>query len=271
MVTFFKTLFLTFFISSCTSLIYYPDKYLYATPEQFNIKFEAFTFASIDQTKLSAWRLYSSTPTKKGLMLFFHGNAQNLTAHFINLAWLTEEGYDIIIFDFRGYGLSEGSPDPKGIAEDGLAFFNYGYNILKKENIKKFIIYTQSLGGAVALKSLEDFKHRDKINLLVLDSTFLSPQEVAEEKSFWPLSKIIPNTATADPKLAHLTMPVLSIHATEDPVIAYSLGQKLFGRIHSSPKKEFWTLKAKGHGDVFFIEEKKYRLDFVKFLDNLLF
>ncbi len=264
-----KIVFLCFFLTGCSSIIYQPDKYLYATPEQFKVKFEAFTTPSLDGTKLSAWKMYSNTKDPKNLILYFHGNAQNLTSHFVNSVWMMDHGFDGLIFDYRGYGLSEGTPEPKGVSEDGLAFLNYAYDLYKKGKYKRFIVYAQSLGGAIALKSLEDFKHRDEISLLVLDSTFLSPREVAREKTFWPLSLIITNSYTADPKLSHLTMPVLSIHSTEDFVIAYKLGQKLYERITTAPKKDFWTLNVRGHGDVFYIENKKYQQEFLKYTEAL--
>lgn len=267
--TIFKLMLACLFLSSCSAIIYQPDKYLYATPEQFNVKYEAFTIPSLDGTKLSAWRMHSKKKDPKNLVLYFHGNAQNLTSHFVNSVWMMDHDYDSIIFDYRGYGLSEGKPEPKGVAEDGLAFLNYAYEEYKKGGFKRFIVYGQSLGGAILLKSLEGFQHREEIALLVLDSTFLSPQEVAREKTFWPLSLIITNSSTADPKLTHLTMPVLSIHSTKDFVIAYELGQKLYDRITTSPKKEFWSFDVRGHGDVFYVENKKYQTEFIKYVNSL--
>ncbi len=267
--TFSKILFLCLFVTSCTSLIYQPDKYMYAHPDQFKVKFEAFTIPSKDGTKLSAWRLFSKEKNPKNLVLYFHGNAQNLTSHFVNAAWMTEQGFDVIIFDYRGYGLSEGEPNPKGVAEDALAFMDYTYSEYKKGNFKKLIFYGQSLGGAIALKSLEDFSHRNEVTLLVLDSTFLSPREVAREKTNRVLQYLISNDYTADPKLSHLTMPVLSIHSTADFVIAYKLGQDLHNKIPAATKKDFWTFDTRGHGDVFFVEEGKYRQQFVDYVNRL--
>lgn len=265
---FFKILFICFFLAGCTSLIYQPDKYFYAHPDRFNVKFTAFNFNSIDGTKLSAWKLFSKTKNPKNLLIYFHGNAQNLTSHFVNAVWMTEHGYDVLIFDYRGYGLSEGEPGPKGVAEDGLAFLNYSYTDFKKGSYEKLIVYTQSLGGAIALRSLEDFVHRDKISLLVLDSTFLSPRDVAREKTNRLFKYLISNEYTADSELKALTMPVLSIHSTSDFVIAYLLGMDLFNKIPNS-KKEFWTLSTRGHGDVFFVENMKYRELFLKYVESL--
>jgi fermentation-respiration switch protein FrsA (DUF1100 family) len=253
-------------LSSCTGFIYQPDKYLYANPEKFNVDFDVLTLNSYDGTKLSAWKLKTKTKPVN-LVLFFHGNAQNITSHFVNLYWLTEHSTDVIIFDYRGYGLSEGKPNPKGVSEDGLSMLNYAYTQFKAGGYKKFIIYTQSLGGAIALKSLEDFKNRDEISLLVLDSTFLSPRKVAREKTNRVLQFLISDEATADPKLSNIIMPVLGIHSFKDPVIPYQLGKELFDSVPSL-KKEFWALETPGHGDVFFIEKNKYREKFLKVLDN---
>ena len=259
---------MSFFLTGCTSLIYQPDKYLYAHPDQFKTKFDNFTFKSIDGTKLSAWKLYSKTKNPKNLLIYFHGNAENLTSHFVNAVWMTDYGYDVLIFDYRGYGLSEGEPNPKGVAEDGLAFLNYSYADFKKGGYEKFIVYTQSLGGAIALRSLEDFTHREEISLLVLDSTFLSPRDVARDKTNRLFKYIISNDYTASPELKHLVMPILSIHSTEDFVIAYYLGKDLFDKIPNT-KKEFWTLEARGHGDVFFEENQRYREMFLDYVKNL--
>lgn len=268
MVNFSKILFLCLFLTGCTSLIYQPDKYMYAHPDQFKTRFEAFTFDSIDGTKLSAWKLFSKTKNPKNLLIYYHGNAQNLTAHFLNSVWMVDHGYDVIIFDYRGYGLSEGKPNPKGVAEDGLAFLNYAYADFKKGGYTKFIVYGQSLGGAVVLRSLEDFTHRDEISLLVLDSTFLSPRAVARDKTNRLFQYLISNAYTANPELKHLTMPVLSIHSTEDFVISYRLGQDLFNKI-PNPKKDFWTFSIRGHGDVFFVEHRKYRDLFLKYVESV--
>lgn len=102
----------------------------------------------------------------------------------------------------------------------------------------------------------------------MLDSTFLSPRDVAREKTNRIFKYLITNDYTANPALEHLTMPVLSIHSTADFVIAYSLGLELYNRI-PNPKKEFWTFNSVGHGDVFFVENLKYRAMFLKYIEGL--
>jgi pimeloyl-ACP methyl ester carboxylesterase len=256
-------------LTSCSFIIYQPDKFLHAHPDQFQTKFNNFTFSSLDGTKLSGMKLFAKSGKAKHLLIYFHGNAQNLTAHFMNTIWMMNHDYDVLIFDYRGYGLSEGEPEPRGVYEDSLAFLNYSFAEYKKLGYEKFIVYGQSLGGSIVMRALEDFKERESIHLLVLDSTFLSPREVAREKTFFPLSLIISNSYTADPKLSHLTMPVLMIHSKLDHVIDYSLGQMLSEKIQSAKKKDFWTLESPGHGNVFYVEERRYQKLFLDYIQGL--
>jgi fermentation-respiration switch protein FrsA (DUF1100 family) len=260
--------FILIFCSSCTSFIYWPDRYLHGDPHAFGIEFNEFFVPSFDGTRLLAWELKSKSKKPENLVLMFHGNAQNLSAHFYNLSWLTEKNTDVLLFDYRGYGLSQGSPDPKGVMEDGLKFLQIAYDKFKSGGYKKFIIYTQSLGGSVAMRALQEVDWRSEISLLVLDSTFRSARDVASFKTKGLFGFLVSSDFTADPNLVHLTMPVLVIHSKFDPVINIKFGEMLYNSIPST-KKDFWKLEGAGHGDVFFAEKGKYRDDFIKYLDNL--
>jgi fermentation-respiration switch protein FrsA (DUF1100 family) len=121
------------------------------------------------------------------------------------------------------------------------------------------------LGGDVALRSLEEFNFRNEINLLVLDSTFRNPQEVARFL-VGPLGFLMTGEYVANNDLVHITMPVLIIHNEKDPVINIRFGEELYQKIPSK-NKVFWKLKSGHHGDVFFIENGKYRQEFVKLLN----
>ena len=261
-------LFLVLFFSGCTNIIYQPDRYLHADPHAYGMSFKEYYVRSYDGTRLLAWELQSKQSPPENLVLMFHGNAENLSSHVFNLAWMIEKKTDVLIFDYRGYGLSEGSPYPRGVVEDGLRFLNLAYDKFTEGGYKRLIIYTQSLGGAIALRALEEVSWRNEISLLVLDSTFRSPQEVAKAKSkvLWPL---ISAEYTADKKLSHITMPILVIHATRDPIIPIQLGRELY-ETAPSLKKTFWQLDEADayHGNVFFLEKGAYREKFVQFLNG---
>lgn len=260
----FKILLLSTLLSSCTSLIYQPDRYLWGDPRSNGINFHEYVVRSFDGTRLLFWDILSSDKEPENLVLMFHGNAQNMSAHMFNLLWMTKYKTDVIVFDYRGYGLSEGTPYPRGVVEDGLKAIQVAYDKFKAKKYKRFIIYTQSLGGAIALRSLEEFKFNQEVNLLVLDSTFLNPQDVARNKVGF-LGYLVSSEYTANKNLAHIAMPTLVIHAKDDPVINVKFGEELYNQIPAKEKK-FWLIDHGFHGDIFFVENGKYRQDFLNLL-----
>lgn len=268
MASIFKIILFGFFLSSCTNIIYQPDRYLHADPHAYGINFKEYYVRSYDGTRLLTWELKSKTPNPENLVLMFHGNAQNLSSHVFNLTWMLDKSTDIIIFDYRGYGLSEGTPYPKGVVEDGLKLLQVAYDKFKAGNYKRFIIYTQSLGGTIAMRALEEVPWRNEISLLVLDSSFRSPQDIAREKTRGLLWWLISSEYTAEKSLTHLTMPLLVIHAPNDPVINYKFGLELYN-LAPSTKKTFWRIENGYHGNVFFMNNGSYRDEFMSYIKKL--
>lgn len=265
-------------LNSCSHLFYFPDSYLYSDPKQFKIVYENIFFKSQDGTKLHGWYLQNKEKAvpSKGLILYFHGNAQNISAHYISIAWLTKEGYDVFAFDYRGYGLSKGQPHQRGVHEDSLAALNLAHKRFKKEGHNKFIVYGQSLGGIISLRALKDFKERKDIDLYVMDSTFLSYQDLAAEKLrdsgvLWilnPLGYLLVSDEYSPYKYApEFDRPTLVIHGVKDTIIPLRFGEEIYHRLRS--KRDIWKIKEGGHIDGFFVEKKRYRRKFLQYLSEL--
>lgn len=266
--------------SSCSGIFYHPDSVVYTTPDKFDLKYESVFFKSTNGNKLNAWILPAqgeSTPIK-GTVILFHGNAQNLSSHFLSLAWMSLKGYQVIVFDYQGYGKSEGSPNQERLNGDAIAALNYAYNRWKNGGGDKFIVYGQSLGGVISLRALKDFAFSDKISLLVLDSTFMSYKDVAFNKMtsillawpFSPLAYLLFSDEYAASKVLNdiPAIPTLVIHGTDDNVIEFKNGYKIFAEI-KTPIKWFWKIDGGAHIDVFFNHDKIYRDKFIKLLDSL--
>lgn len=249
-------------------MIYQPDRFLYADPHAYGLRFKEYYVRSYDGTRLLAWDMKSSAPHPENLVLMFHGNAQNMSSHAFNLTWMLEKKTDLLVFDYRGYGLSEGTPYPKGVVEDGIKLLQIAYDKFKEGGYKRFIVYTQSLGGSIAMRALEEVPWRSEISLLVLDSTFRSASDVASFKTKGLLGWLISSEYTAHKDLSHLTMPLLVIHAPHDPVVNFRFGSELFMQAPST-KKTFWRLDSEGHGDVFFVKKGSYREQFLSHLHAL--
>ncbi|MBF0442988.1 MAG: alpha/beta hydrolase, partial [Oligoflexales bacterium] len=101
------------FFGGCNSMFYYPDKETYLKPSDLKTRVDNAVIKVADGEKLQAWILPPSQAAK-GVVVQFHGNAQNMTAHVAFVHWLIKYGYYVVAFDYRGYGGSTGDPDRKG-------------------------------------------------------------------------------------------------------------------------------------------------------------
>ncbi|GAB4010765.1 MAG: alpha/beta hydrolase [Bdellovibrio sp.] len=264
-------------LTSCTSLFYQPDSVLYSEPTQYKLNYKTLTFNSKDGTPLSAWLIEATTKKKKGLVLQFHGNAQNMSSHWVSVGWLAQHGYDVLAFDYREYGISEGDADPKGVYEDSLAAFDFGYEKFKETKGETFIVIGQSLGGAIAMRALRDFSKRDEVDLLMLDSTFDSYQDIAfrKLKKFWftfifsPLAYVLVSDKYSPyDDVPTFKMPVLVVYGDQDFVVESYFGKRIAERL-TTEKKFVWEIPEGKHTDVFFRENRRYQQEFLDLLKSL--
>lgn len=267
------------FTTGCTQIFYQPTSRLYSDPAAAGINFENVYFESVDGVRLHGWLFPQSSKEKKskGLILFFHGNAQNITSHFVNFFWILEEGWDFFIFDYRGYGLSEGKASQQGVHKDGLAALKLSHQWVSEKGYPKFVVYAQSLGGTIAARSLQDDPKREEIDLIVFDSTFPSYQRIARNKLkstgiFSFLSPLVPvlvsDEYSPDAFYQEITNPVLVVHGQKDAVVEYHYGEEIFQKLQTQ-KKWFWSLEEGRHIDVFFSEEGKNRDRFLDLVETL--
>lgn len=271
------SLFIFLLLSSCSSLYYWPTGALYSDPWEQDISYQNIFFKTLDGTQLHAWHLkHDKDVKKKGLITFFHGNAQNLTSHAPILSWLTKNGYDLFIFDYRGYGLSEGSPSQSGLYQDALSALNFSHDLLENEK-DEWILYGQSLGGAVLARALVDFKNQERADLLVLDSTFSSYRNLAREKMkgalilypFIPLAPfLISDEYASSSTLKDIHTPTLVIHGLKDSIIEAKFGEEIFNKL--TTPKWYWALPEGGHIDGFFINKEELKGRFLNFLSQNL-
>ncbi len=257
----------------CSSLTYLPAQKLpYTNPDKFKYKPQDVFFMAADDTILHGWYFKSPVRPAKATILLFHGNAQNLTTHFFNLYWAIEQGFDYFIFDYRGYGSSEGKATPAGTIQDGLAALDW---IDKHKDPKtKTVIYGQSLGGAIALRVACDTADTSKYDMVILDSTFSSYRSVARSILsrvwfMWPFQWIgwlVMNDTYAPKNCAAQISPrpLLVIHGTKDQTIDFTLGEKIY-RDARAPK-EFWRVEDGRHTDFLFRDNGRFQNDFASWI-----
>lgn len=228
---------------------------------------------SLDGTKLHVW---IRTPEKKrrAVLLHFHGNAENLSTHFYFVNWLGEHGIELILFDYRGYGLSEGTPSRDGLVQDGRAMIRYAVERAKQNQVPLFIL-AQSLGGAVAIPSVAE--EQPPLNALIVESSFSSYRRVARKKvgEFWlawpfqwPLSFLVSTNWQPEDYIGKITSPVLIIHGNRDAVVPFENGQILFSLL-TTKEKDFWEVPGGGHCPAL-RERSPFQQKFVSYLNSRL-
>ncbi len=259
--------------SGCNHLFYYPDQHFYVDPKKVNVNKKELTVAANNRESLHVWYLLPKSKPK-GVVLHFHGNAQNMTAHHLYSSWLTEFGYIVVTFDYRGYGSSGGEVSRENTVEDGAVMLNHLQNKKEWSNLPRYV-FAQSLGGAVAVSSLARAKEI-KVDALILESTFASYRDLAKTKLAsnpltwifqWPLQYLISDDLSPVDFAASVRVPMLMIHGTHDSVVPFSEGMALFEAFPEG-KKTFWRLKGAGHTAAFTNPKNKLRERLVDYLKS---
>jgi len=252
-------------------MFYYPDQEVYDTPARHGLPYEEVTFPSRDGTSLSGWFI-PAVGRAQGTVIHFHGNAQNMTSHFGFVSWLPGQGFNLFVFDYRGYGKSAGKPDRQGLFEDSLAALDY---IARRPGIDhdRLLVLGQSLGGANAIAALGS-SPRKGVRAVAIDSTFSSYRRIVRDKIGdmpllsllrWPLSYLlIGDSRSPDRHIASIApTPLLIIHGTDDPVIPYHHGKRLFDL--AGEPKQLWTVAGGEHTSALMNASGGYREKLVAF------
>lgn len=260
-------------LGGCTNLFLQPSRRLFVKPDLVGAKWEEARFASADGTPLTGLWFPSASVPAKGVVVQFHGNAENMTSHFLSVWWLALEGWDVLAFDYRGYGASGGKRDLDGAVADGAAALAYARSRAPGLPIA---VIGQSLGGAVALASLE----RDGgsgVCALVLDSVFSSFVGIARDKlALWwatrwlrgPLAYLLVSDRYRPTRLAarRRPIPLAVLHSPGDPVVPYDHGRLLY-KAAAGPK-EWWEVAGDGHADAFTVRGADFRPRLRDFLER---
>ena len=274
----FITIFLlTLSLSACSNIAFQPSKKRFYEPKQFSLEYKDVYFKSKDGTLLHGWFFPSAATTENlGTIIQFHGNAENISTHFMSLAWIIEEGYNLFIFDYRGYGRSQGSPSHAGVNKDALAALEHAIKISRNQN-SKLIAYGQSIGGAILLRALNDLEDKSHIDAVVIDSSFSSYQEIAREKlsiscltwPFQPLAYLLMSDKFAPEEVIEKISPtpLLVIHGDNDRIIPIRHGKKIFDL--AGEPKWFWQVKGGRHINAMAIEKGVYRKRLLNFFSTL--
>ncbi|MES2616213.1 MAG: alpha/beta hydrolase [Bdellovibrionota bacterium] len=259
-------------LSSCNHLFYYPTQNMVATPKNLKLKYDNLTIKTQDGVELNAWLVHAKNEKPIATVIHFHGNGENISNHFFYFAWLAHLGFDVLEFDYRGYGKSQGIPPTReGLIQDGLAAIAWAQANARS---KELFIIAQSLGGAVAIPTYVINKVQG-IQAIILDSTFASYREITRKKLskfwltwplHWPLGFLISDELSSIDYIKNIDIPLVFVHSESDPVVPYESGHLLY---EAAPEeaKELWIVPWGGHTTAFVMEtDNQFRKKLVSFL-----
>ena len=206
-------------------------------------------FKAEDGVKLHGW--YIPSEGAVGTLLFFHGNAGNITHRLENVFFLHHLKLNVFIFDYRGFGRSEGDPDEEGIQLDAQAAYD---TALAQPGVSpsSLFIFGRSLGGPFASYTAS----KNPAAGLILESTFTNAVDMADKMIPFIPGWTISAELNTQEHVANLKMPKLFIHGTGDTLIPYTLGRELYK--NAAEPKEFYSIVGAGHNNTFQVGGEKY-------------
>lgn len=261
-------------LNGCSSLLFYPEPGLPFTPERAKLQYRDVTLTSADGLKLHGWWLPAKPGVAvKGTVLHLHGNGGNLAWHLGGSWWLPEQGYQVLLLDYRGYGVSEGAPSLPAIYQDVDAAFKWLDQSPETQG-KPLIVLGQSLGGALAIHYLVAHPERQaQLKALVLDGVPASYRDVGRYalSTSWltwplqvPLSWLVPDADSAINSLPRLTgVSKLIYHSIDDPIVPLSNGIRVY---QAAPPPRVLQLTRGGHVQTF--ADPTWRRVMLRYLDD---
>jgi len=258
-------LYAVFLVACEDKIIYHPHKYPQGiwNPSSFNVKVEDIFFQAKDGTKLHGW--YIPSANARATLLWFHGNAGNLTHRLENIRQLQPLALNIFIFDYRGYGKSEGEPSEAGIYQDSQAAYDFLIQEKNVVSLESLFLFGRSLGGICAVEVASS----NQAAGLILESVFTSASDMAGQVSpLLPIGWAIRSKFSAIEKVPDLKLPKLFLHGTKDEIVPYKLGRKLYSS--AAEPKEFYDIEGAGHNDTYAVGGREYFSALDRFItDNL--
>lgn len=229
-----------------------------------DIKPKEVFFATYNNKLLHGW--YYILPNATKTVIVHHGNAGNLTHRLGGLKLILKGGASVFIYDYQGFGLSQGTPTLQGISEDGRAAFDY---LVKYENVpsEQIVNYGESLGSAVACQVSAT---RNSAGI-ILQSGFTSLSQASYEVV--PFVRIYPSWLFPQPELDNVSIlskehaPLLLLHGKKDVVIPFTHSESLYTQATDS--KTLVPLPAAGHSDIPEVEPHRFHAAIAAFLARL--
>lgn len=236
--------------------VFFPSRGMVANPSILDLPWQDVYFKTEDGIDINAWFL--KNPGARSTLIFAHGNAGNMSDRLFKIKFFYDLGLNVFIFDYRGYGKSEGRPSEAGMYLDAQGAYDY-LQSRGDIDLKNIIFYGASLGGVVAI----DLATHHSPALLVVESSITNALDMARVFYAFVPSFFLSLKLDSINKVRDLKMPKLFIHSPEDQVVPYGIGRKLF--LAAGEPKEFLEIHG-GHNDASITNEPGAVKEFIRIL-----
>jgi fermentation-respiration switch protein FrsA (DUF1100 family) len=225
------------------NLLYFPSRTFYATPADFGLEHDEVVFDAEDGLRLHGWWIRATRQPAIAHVLLCHGNAGNIGDRVLHARLLTDAGLDVFLFDYRGYGKSEGNTDEAGTYRDARAALGA---LIRQDGVRaaRVIYLGESIGGAVALALALEAPPLG----LVLQSAFTSVRDMGRLHYPFIPSGLVPDAYPSLRRIAELRAPLLVIHGDRDAIVPLAHGEALFAAAPEPKRLEI--VRGAGHNDL---------------------
>ncbi|MFW5959700.1 MAG: alpha/beta hydrolase [Chitinivibrionales bacterium] len=222
-------------------MAFHPDKINTISERELPDSVDEIFIVTKDSVRIQAY--YAPDSASENLLIYFHGNAGNLSHRLNDLLKIREAGINVLGVEYRGYGKSRGSPSERGIYNDGEAGLDYAVDALGFD-IRDIYIMGRSIGTCVALHT----SGNREISGLILVSPLSSGREQARKMGLGPVSFLAGDSFNNTSMAEGVSSPVLLIHGAADRVVPHSMGLKVYKSIRG--QKRMVTIPGAGHNDI---------------------
>ena len=241
--------------------IYFPEKELVGTPAEWGLPFEEVHFPASDGIRLHGWFVPGRTEVT---WLWFHGNGGNISHRLEDLMLMHRHlGVSFFLFDYRGFGLSEGRVSEEGTYRDARGALDY-LSSRGDVSARRIVYFGRSLGSAVAVWLAT--QHRP--SGLILESPFTSVKDMAKIAfPHLPLYLLIRTKYDSMSRIGDVSCPLMILHGDRDEIVPIAQGRKLFEAARDP--KSFYTIAGAAHNDTYIVGQEPYFRALADFIASL--
>ena len=252
------------------ALFFYPNNISYRSPEELWQQLDTVQLSSGNATLDALW-LHANQP--RGILLHCHGNAGNISCHMDFVHWLPPQGWSVLMFDYQGFGRSNGRPTRFNALQDTLAALDLASQHAQQNNLP-LVVFGQSIGGAIAIAALAAGRHQAQA--LIIESSFADWRDIARDvlRSHWfikPLLPLVPllvsQRLSPEKAIATLRLPTLIMQSQLDSLVLPYHSKRLF-QASAAQDKNHWLIADSSHLEPLLGDDSPWRKQCIDWLNQ---